>query len=98
MSGSGAAGSGGCHPGSVRWHGAGPTRWRPPLCRGRARIELRPTLPVPLEEMWFWGRGRQVAEREAEEDLAAGRFRAFDDEESFLADLAELAAGDEHGR
>ena len=61
-------------------------------------IELRPTLPVPLDEMWFWNRGHQAAEREAEEDLAAGRFRAFDDEESFLADLAELAAGDEHGR
>jgi len=61
-------------------------------------IELRPTLPVPLEEMWFWSRGHQAAEREAEEDLAAGRFRAFDDEESFLADLAELAAGDEHDR
>ncbi len=62
-------------------------------------IELRPTLPVPLDEMWFWTRGHQAAEREAEEDLASGRFRAFDDEESFLADLAELAAsGDEPGR
>src|SRR5258708_28773167 len=62
-------------------------------------IELRPTLPVPLDEMWFWTRGHQAAEREAEEDLAAGRFRTFDDEESFLADLAELAAsGDEPGQ
>ncbi len=62
-------------------------------------IELRPTLPVPLDEMWFWTRGQQAAEREAEEDLAAGRFRTFDDAESFLADLAELAApGDEPGR
>jgi bifunctional DNA-binding transcriptional regulator/antitoxin component of YhaV-PrlF toxin-antitoxin module len=60
-------------------------------------IELRPTLPVPLDEMWFWNRGHQAAEREAEED-PAGRFRTFDDEESFLADLAELEAGDEHGR
>jgi bifunctional DNA-binding transcriptional regulator/antitoxin component of YhaV-PrlF toxin-antitoxin module len=59
-------------------------------------IELRPTLPVPVDE--FWGRGHQAAEREAEEDLAAGRFRTFDDEESLLADLAELAAGDEHGQ
>jgi bifunctional DNA-binding transcriptional regulator/antitoxin component of YhaV-PrlF toxin-antitoxin module len=62
-------------------------------------IELRPTLPVPLDEMWFWDRGHQAAERAADEDLAAGRFRTFDDEESFLADLAELAAsGDEDGR
>jgi hypothetical protein len=56
-------------------------------------------LPVPLDEMWFWDRGHQAAERAADEDLAAGRFRTFDDEESFLADLAELAAsGDEDGR
>jgi bifunctional DNA-binding transcriptional regulator/antitoxin component of YhaV-PrlF toxin-antitoxin module len=62
-------------------------------------IELRPTLPVPVDEMWFWTRGHQAAEQEAEEDLAAGRFRTFDDEESFLADLAELAAsGDEPDR
>lgn|ERR1022692_1042527 len=62
-------------------------------------IELRPTLPVPLDEMWFWTRGHQAAEREAEEDLAAGRFRTFDDAESFLADLAALAAsGEEPGR
>jgi bifunctional DNA-binding transcriptional regulator/antitoxin component of YhaV-PrlF toxin-antitoxin module len=62
-------------------------------------IELRPTLPVPVDEMWFWTRGHQAAEREAEEDLAAGRFSTFDDEESFLADLAELATtGDEPGR
>src|SRR5260221_9220824 len=41
-------------------------------------IELRPTLPVPLDEMWFWTRGQQAAEREAEEDLAAGRVRPVD--------------------
>jgi bifunctional DNA-binding transcriptional regulator/antitoxin component of YhaV-PrlF toxin-antitoxin module len=61
-------------------------------------IELRPTLPVPLGEMWFWGRGHQAAELGAEKDLAADRFRTFDDEKSFLADLAEMAAGDENDR
>ena len=55
-------------------------------------IELRPTLPVPVDEMWFWTEGHQAAEREAEDDLAAGRFRTFDDAESFLADLESLAA------
>jgi len=49
--------------------------------------------------MWFWTRGHQAAEREVEEDLAAGRFRTFDDAESFLADLAALASsGEEPGR
>ena len=55
-------------------------------------IELRPTLPVPVEEMWFWTEGHQAAEREAEDDLAVGRFRTFDDAGSFLADLESLAA------
>jgi bifunctional DNA-binding transcriptional regulator/antitoxin component of YhaV-PrlF toxin-antitoxin module len=55
-------------------------------------IELRPTLPVPVDEMWFWTEGHQAAEREAEDDLAAGRYRDFEDAESFLADLESLAA------
>jgi bifunctional DNA-binding transcriptional regulator/antitoxin component of YhaV-PrlF toxin-antitoxin module len=59
--------------------------------RGDGVIELRPTLPVPVDEMWFWTEGHQAAEREAEDDLAAGRFRTFDDAESFLADLESLA-------
>ncbi|WP_188829847.1 AbrB/MazE/SpoVT family DNA-binding domain-containing protein [Nocardia camponoti] len=55
-------------------------------------IELRPTLPVPVDEMWFWSEGHQAAEQQVEADLEAGRYRTFDDAESFLADLAELAA------
>jgi len=55
-------------------------------------IELRPTLPVPVDEMWFWSEGHQAAEWEAEDDLAAGRFRTFDDADSFLGDLESLAA------
>ena len=51
-------------------------------------IELRPTLPVPVDEMWFWTEGHQAAEREAEEDLQAGRYRTFDDARAFLADLS----------
>jgi bifunctional DNA-binding transcriptional regulator/antitoxin component of YhaV-PrlF toxin-antitoxin module len=55
-------------------------------------IELRPTLPVPVDEMWFWTEGHQAAERQAEEDLKAGRYRTFDDAEAFLADLESLAS------
>jgi bifunctional DNA-binding transcriptional regulator/antitoxin component of YhaV-PrlF toxin-antitoxin module len=58
-------------------------------------IELRPTLPVPVDEMWFWAEGHQAAEREAEDDLVAGRFRTFDDAQSFLADLESLATDPE---
>ena len=55
-------------------------------------IELRPTLPVPVDDLWFWSEGHQTAEREAEDDLATGRFHTFDDADSFLADLESLAA------
>ena len=57
-------------------------------------IELRPTMPVPFDETWFWTKGHQAAERAAEDDLAAGRYRTFDEAESFLADLAALAPDD----
>ena len=40
--------------------------------------------------MWFWSEGHQRAEREAEDDLIAGRYRDFDDAESFLVDLESL--------
>jgi bifunctional DNA-binding transcriptional regulator/antitoxin component of YhaV-PrlF toxin-antitoxin module len=55
-------------------------------------IELRPTLPVPVDEMWFWTEGHQAAEREAEEDMNAGRYHTFDEAGAFLADLESLAA------
>jgi hypothetical protein len=45
-----------------------------------------------VHDMWFWSEEHQAAECEAEADLAAGRYRTFDDAESFLADLAELVA------
>ncbi|SRR6266851_3858096 len=58
-------------------------------------IELRPAVAVPVDEMWFWSEGQQRAEREAEDDLAVGRYRTFDDAESFLADLESLQHGDD---
>jgi hypothetical protein len=42
--------------------------------------------------MWFWSEEHQAAEREAEDDIIAGRYRDFDDAESFLADLEALHA------
>jgi bifunctional DNA-binding transcriptional regulator/antitoxin component of YhaV-PrlF toxin-antitoxin module len=61
-------------------------------------IELRPTLPVPVDEMWFWTEGHQAAERQAEDDIAAGRHRTFDDAQAFLADLESLAANQDQDR
>lgn len=50
-------------------------------------LELRPALPVPVDEMWFWTRGHQQAEQEAEADLAQDRFRDYEDAEALLADF-----------
>lgn len=52
-------------------------------------IELRPKVAIDASQAWFWTEGWQQMEREADEDIAAGRVRHFGDVESFLADLNE---------
>jgi bifunctional DNA-binding transcriptional regulator/antitoxin component of YhaV-PrlF toxin-antitoxin module len=37
------------------------------------RIELRPVLPVPADQRWFWTERWQSMEREVDEEVAAGR-------------------------
>lgn len=54
-------------------------------------IELRPQ-PVDPSQAWFWTERWQQMEREADEDYASGRYKTFDDVESFLADLDSTAA------
>lgn len=49
-------------------------------------IELRPR-DVDPEQAWFWTDAWQQMEREADEDIAAGRMKTFDDADSFLAHL-----------
>jgi bifunctional DNA-binding transcriptional regulator/antitoxin component of YhaV-PrlF toxin-antitoxin module len=53
-------------------------------------LELRPALPVPVDEMWFWTPGHQAAEQEAEADLTQGRFRDYEDAEALLADFQDI--------
>jgi bifunctional DNA-binding transcriptional regulator/antitoxin component of YhaV-PrlF toxin-antitoxin module len=50
-------------------------------------FELRPTLPVPADQAWFWTEGWQRMEREADEDIAAGRLGRAVDVEEFLEHL-----------
>ncbi len=50
-------------------------------------IELRPEIAVDASQAWFWTERWQAMEREADEDYAAGRYKTFDDVESFLDDL-----------
>ena len=50
-------------------------------------IELRPQQLIDASQAWFWTERWQRMEREADDDIAAGRFRTYDDVESFLAAL-----------
>ena len=54
--------------------------------------EYKPGVTVPSEQVkpgqeWFWTVEWQAAEREAEADLAAGRYETFDNDDDFLASL-----------
>ena len=51
------------------------------------RIELRAVLPVPADEAWFWTERWQAMEREADEDIAAGRVMTADGPEEMFAIL-----------
>lgn len=53
-------------------------------------IVLVPYVAVPAETAWFWSEGHQAAEREADADVAAGRYTEFADGEEFLAHLERL--------
>ena len=50
-------------------------------------ILLRPGKVIDASQAWFWTERWQRMEREADASFAAGRHKAFDDAESFLADL-----------
>ncbi|MGI8461655.1 MAG: AbrB/MazE/SpoVT family DNA-binding domain-containing protein [Solirubrobacterales bacterium] len=50
-------------------------------------IELRPQVPVPAEQRWFWTERWQRMEREASADIEAGRTARFGSVDEFLADL-----------
>lgn len=57
-------------------------------------IVLVPHVAVPTVQRWFWTPEWQAMEREADQDLAAGRSTDFDTGEDFLAHLAEIG---DHG-
>ena len=52
-----------------------------------ARLIPVQTIKVPREQAWFWTAEWQAKEREADEDLSAGRYRDFDKLEDLLKDL-----------
>ena len=50
-------------------------------------IVLRPYVPVPADQAWFWTERWQRMEREADEAVAAGRVTVVDGVEAMLVDL-----------
>ncbi len=55
-------------------------------------LELRPALPIPADQLWFWAQRWQEREREVDEHVAAGRVTVHDSGEVLLAHLDELDA------
>ena len=50
-------------------------------------IVLEPKTVVDASQAWFWKPEWQAGEREASEDVAAGRTRRFDSDQDFLDSL-----------
>jgi antitoxin MazE len=50
-------------------------------------LELRPHVPVPADQAWFWSERWQRMERELEAEYARGEGVRHDDSEGFLAFL-----------
>ena len=45
--------------------------------------------PIDPEQAWFWTREWQAKEREADDDVAAGRGTTYESDDEFLAALDE---------
>jgi antitoxin MazE len=50
-------------------------------------IVLRPHIPVPSDQAWFWTERWQKMEREADDDIATRHVASFENADDFLADL-----------
>ncbi len=48
---------------------------------------LQQALATAEDQAWFWTKEWQAGEREAEADLAAGRYQVFDTMEDLIGDL-----------
>ncbi|MCL6447668.1 MAG: AbrB/MazE/SpoVT family DNA-binding domain-containing protein [Armatimonadetes bacterium] len=52
-----------------------------------SKIVLVPMKLIPAEQAWFWTREWQAGEKEADEDIAAGRVKTFDRVDDLLEEL-----------
>lgn len=51
------------------------------------RVEMVPAALIPKDQLWFWTSEWQQKEREADQDIAAGRVKEFGSAEDLLQDL-----------
>ncbi len=56
-------------------------------------IELRPHVPVPADQQWFWTDRWQSGEREVDEHVARGETARHESADDFLAHLDSLGPG-----
>lgn len=52
-------------------------------------VVLRGLKMIPADQAWFWTESWQRGERQASEEIAAGRVETFEDEKAFLDFIAE---------
>jgi bifunctional DNA-binding transcriptional regulator/antitoxin component of YhaV-PrlF toxin-antitoxin module len=52
-------------------------------------IELRPHVPIPVDQLWYWTPEWQAGERQADEQIANSEGLFFEDGESLLKWFAE---------
>lgn len=52
--------------------------------RGPGEVVIRGLKMIPAEQAWFWTESWQRGEREASEDIAAGRTEVFKESQDFL--------------
>ena len=55
-------------------------------------LELRPSLPVPADQRWFWTERWQLREREVDDHVAAGRVAVHQHGDAMLEHLDRLDA------
>ena len=53
-------------------------------------LELRPALPIPADQRWFWTDRWQEREQEVDEHVAAGQVTVHDDGQALLNHLDQL--------
>jgi AbrB family looped-hinge helix DNA binding protein len=59
-------------------------------------LELRPVLPVPSDQRWFWAERWQRREQEVDDHVAAGQVTVHDDGDALLAHLDQLEVDARH--